>query len=79
MEAQPNKIFAYIPEDDCVGTCSTEYCRPHKKVETEYIRKDALLEKLKKEINSTEGIPDDDFKKGLMLAYGQVEDLIKMQ
>ena len=29
MKDQPNKIYAYIPEDDIIGTASTKKGVPH--------------------------------------------------
>ena len=41
----PEKIYAYIPDDDIVGTASTQKGFPHQFVTEEYVRKDALIEK----------------------------------
>ena len=41
----PEKIYAYISEDDIVGTASTKKGVPHQFVTTEYIRKDSFIEK----------------------------------
>ena len=45
MKNQPDKIYAYIPEDDIVGTASTKKGVPHQYVGTEYTRTDAFIEK----------------------------------
>ena len=45
---QPEKIYAYIPKDDIVGTASTQKGAPHRFVTTEYARTDAFIEKAKK-------------------------------
>lgn len=44
MEA-PEKIYVYIPDDDIVGTASTQKGFPHQFVTEEYIRTDAFIEK----------------------------------
>jgi len=46
----PEKIYAYISEDDIVGTASTKKGVPHQFVTTEYIRKDAFIEKAREGI-----------------------------
>ncbi len=43
----PKKIFVYIPDDDIVGTASTQKGFPHQFVTEEFIRTDALIEKVK--------------------------------
>lgn len=45
MKNLPDKIYAYIPEDDIVGTASTKKGVPHQYVGIEYVRKDAFIEK----------------------------------
>lgn len=45
MKNLPDKIYAYIPEDDIVGTASTKKGVPHQYVNIEYIRKDAFINK----------------------------------
>lgn len=42
----PEKIYAYIPEDDIEGTASREKGQPHQFVTTEYTRTDAFIEKV---------------------------------
>lgn len=44
MEA-PEKIYVYIPDDDIVGTASTQKGFPHQFVTEEYTRTDAFVEK----------------------------------
>ena len=51
MKQAPNKIYAYIPDDDVIGTASLEKGKPHQFVTTEYIRKDFLLEWIEVYIN----------------------------
>jgi len=41
----PEKIYVYIPDDDIVGTASTQKGFPHQFVTEEYIRTDAFIEK----------------------------------
>lgn len=41
----PEKIYAYIPEDDIVGTASTQKGIPHQFVNTEYTRTDIFIKK----------------------------------
>ncbi len=41
----PEKIYAYIPDDDIVGTASTQKGFPHQFVTEEYTRTDAFIEK----------------------------------
>lgn len=41
----PEKIFVCIPDDDIVGTASTQKGFPHQFVTEEFIRKDAFIEK----------------------------------
>ena len=45
MKNQLDKIYAYIPEDDIVGTASTKKGIPHQYIDIEYVRKDAFIEK----------------------------------
>ena len=41
----PEKIYVCIPDDDIVGTASTQKGFPHQFVTEEYIRADAFIEK----------------------------------
>lgn len=41
----PEKIYVYIPDDDIVGTASTQKGFPHQFVTEEYTRTDAFIEK----------------------------------
>lgn len=41
----PKKIYVYIPDDDIVGTASTQKGFPHQFVTEEYNRADAFIEK----------------------------------
>lgn len=41
----PKKIYVYIPDDDIVGTASTQKGFSHQFVTEEYIRTDAFIEK----------------------------------
>ena len=41
----PENIYAYIPDDDIVGTASIKKGIPHQFVTTEYTRTDAFIEK----------------------------------
>lgn len=41
----PEKIYVYIPDDDIVGTASTQKGFPHQFVTKEYTRTDAFIEK----------------------------------
>ena len=41
----PEKIYVYIPDDDMVGTASTQKGFPHQFVTTEYTQVDAFIEK----------------------------------
>ena len=43
--AAPEKIYAYIPEDDFVGTASLKKGIPHQFVNVAYTRTDAFIEK----------------------------------
>lgn len=58
MKNLPEKIYAYIPEDDIVGTASTKKGVPHQYVDIEYVRKDTFIEKAD-EFISTFFHPDD--------------------
>ena len=40
----PEKIYAYISEDDIVGTASIQKGVPHQFVVNEYVRKDLFIE-----------------------------------
>ena len=44
----PKVLFAYIPNDDYVGTASLKKGVPHQFVNTEYIRKDAIVAEIEK-------------------------------
>lgn len=59
----PEKIYVCMPDDDIVGTASTQKGFPHQFVKEEYIRTDAFLEKalawLKDFINNSEWMADD--------------------
>ena len=44
----PEKIYVCIPDDDIVGTASTQKGFPHQFVTEEYIRADAFIEKAEK-------------------------------
>ncbi len=44
MEA-PEKIYVCMPDDDIVGTASTQKGFPHQFVKEEYTRTDAFIEK----------------------------------
>lgn len=46
LDKKLDKIYAYIPEDDIVGTASTKRGVPHRYVDIEYIRKDAFINKV---------------------------------
>lgn len=46
MKKQLDKIYAYIPEDDIVGTASTKRGVPHQYVDVEYVRKDTFIERV---------------------------------
>jgi hypothetical protein len=54
----PEKIFVYIPDDDLVGTASTQKGFPHQFVTEEYTRTDAFIDKacewLEKELPVTD-------------------------
>ena len=52
----PEKIYVYIPDDDIVGTASTQKGFPHQFVTDEYIRTDAFIEKALKFLDGC--IPD---------------------
>lgn len=41
----PDKIYAYIPNDDIVGTASLKKGLPHQYVTEEYTRTDAFFDK----------------------------------
>lgn len=41
----PEKIYVYIPDDDIVGTASTQKGFPHQFVTEEYTRTDVFIEK----------------------------------
>ena len=59
----PEKIYVCMPDDDIVGTASTQKGFPHQFVKEEYIRTDAFLEKavawLKDCINNGAWVADD--------------------
>lgn len=71
MEA-PEKIYAYIPKDDIVGTASLKKGFPHQFVKEEYTRTDALVKKFCEwlETNYTE------FLDGSRLGIN-IEELVK--
>lgn len=56
----PEKIYVYIPDDDIVGTASTQKGFPHQFVTEEYALTDAFIEKAEKFIYSAlnDGIMD---------------------
>ena len=68
----PDKIYAYIPDGDNVGTCSVERGVPHQFVTEEYIRKDALLEWTKEHL-CEQGFEDGGEEHGYRIA---MKDLI---
>jgi hypothetical protein len=45
MAEELEKIYAYIPDDDIVGTASTQKGFPHQFVIEEYTRTDAFIKK----------------------------------
>ena len=72
----PNKIYAYIPDDDYIGTCSTKKGEPHKYVNTVYVRKDAILKWVKEqEAELKYGISADAFQLALTMLKEKLESL----
>lgn len=50
----PDKIYVYIPDDDIVGTASTQKGFPHQFVTEEYTRTDAFIDKAVTFLESTD-------------------------
>lgn len=79
MEAT-DKIYVYIPDDDIVGTASTQKGFPHRFVTEEYIHKDALLKYLRNEFDIVDfhlKAQDDPVWWGQRNAFHQVIDKIE--
>lgn len=55
----PEKIYVYIPDDDIVGTASTQKGFPHQFVTEEYTRTDAFIEKACKWLERNFNMPND--------------------
>ena len=72
----PDKIYAYMPDDDYVGTCSTKKEEPHEYVNTVYIRKDAILEWADEQEKELEyGISADAYKLALDMLREKLNSL----
>ena len=77
----PEKIYVYIPDDDIVGTASTQKSFPHQFVTEEYTRTDAFIEKAENFFTETFDVEDYndilDVDGSPIFNYGRfIEDLI---
>ena len=82
MSKAPDKIYAYIPDGDSVGTCSVEREVPHSCVTNEYIRKDALLQDIEKTYERRERLkPEEcngeDYEAGFIDGFDRFRSYIK--
>ena len=53
----PEKIYVYIPDDDIVGTASTQKGFPHQFVTEEYTQTDAFIKKAREFLSKESNIP----------------------
>ena len=73
----PEKVYVYIPDDDIVGTASTQKEFPHQFVTEEYIRTDAFIEKLKCWLNENGREYYGEFDEGFLTEFRTSEEAIE--
>ena len=76
MKNQLDKIYAYIPEDDIVGTASTKKGLPHQFVNTKYVKEDAFIDKLECWMNENFYQYAGEFAEGILAQFDRTEDAI---